>query len=85
MRLFGQRVDGINDDVVGVERKAVGIFGIVDVLQGGDLGVGIDGEQTFAQRIDLHAPHVGQGGGELPIDVGHAHTVGIDEGDSLHT
>jgi hypothetical protein len=47
-------------------------------LQGGNLGLGVDTEQALFQGINLHLTNGLGGGHQLPIDIGDAHAVGVD-------
>lgn len=84
MSFFGERVDGIDDDVVGVELERLGILRVVDVLDGSDFGGRIDGEETFAEHFHLHLSHGLRGGHELAIDIADVHAVRIDNGEMHH-
>ena len=76
-----QTVDGINDIVIGSEVEIVSGLFAVDFHQGLDFRLWINAQEAFAQCLNLHLPHCGGGGHELPIDIGDADAVGINNGE----
>ena len=79
-RLVFQRVDGIDDVIVAVELEAVGSLFGEDLLQSGNLSLGIDGEQTLLQGIDLYLTDGLRRRHQLAIDVGDTHPVAVYDG-----
>ena len=76
-----QAVDGVDDVVVGFQMELRGVLGGVDFLDGVDFRLRVDVEQPFLERFDLDLSHRLGGGLELPVDVGDAHAVAIDDGE----
>ena len=54
IRLVFQRVDGIDDEVVFLQVELIGCFRLVDFLISRDVGIWVDFQQAFAQRIYFH-------------------------------
>ena len=76
--LILQRVDSIDDVVVVFQMEFGSTLLAEDLLQGRDLCRGIDAEQALAQRLHLYLSHGLRCCHQLAIDVGDAHTVGVD-------
>jgi len=76
-----QAVDGVDDVVVGFQMELRGVLGGVDFLDGVDFRLRVDVEQPFLERFDLDLSHRLGGGLKLPVDVGDAHAVAIDDGE----
>ena len=85
MGLLGERIDGVDDHVVSVEREGLGIFCTINILHGADLGIGIDAEQAFPHHLYFHTPHGRHSGGHLAVDIRDAHPIGIDQCEPAHT
>ena len=79
--LANQRVDGVNDAIVRGEVKGIGMFGVVNLLQGRDVGFGVDLLQAALHGFDLALPNRAGGGHELAVAVAQTHPVGIDQGE----
>ena len=75
-----QAVDGIYDVVVGVEVEAAGRLLVIGIACCGDVGLGVDGEQSLAQHLNLALPYGLCCGHELAVDVGNVDTVGVCNG-----
>jgi KUP system potassium uptake protein len=52
--LILERVDGIDDEVVLLHVEFIGSFCLIYFLIGCDVGIGVDFEQSVAQRLYLH-------------------------------
>ena len=76
-----QAVNGVDDVVVGFQMELRGVLGGVDFLDGVDFRLRVDVEQPFLERFHLDLSHRLGGGLELPVDVGDAHAVAIDDGE----
>lgn len=77
-------VNGIDDVVVGGEIEGVGSLGVVNGLDGGDMGGGVDVEEALFEDFDFDLADGGGGGNELAVDIACADAVGIDEGEVLN-
>lgn len=75
-----QTVDGIYDVVVGVEVEATGRLLVIGIACCGDVGLGVDGEQSLAQHLNLALPYGLCCGHELAVDVGSVDAVGVCNG-----
>ena len=78
-----ERVDGVDDIVIGVETEAVCGVGSEELVNGGDLGSRVDGVQTLTQDIGLHLADGLCGGHQLTVDVAGTDAVGINDGQLL--
>jgi len=83
-RFVGERIDAIQNVVVGVQVERVGRVGAVSLGANADVGLGVDAAQAFGQHFGLEAAHGGGEGGELPVDVRRCHAVEVDEREVLY-
>ena len=82
---FSQRINGINDEVVGFKFKRRCGRGIVNLLKSYDVGIGIDFKQPVAQGIDFDLTYCLRSSHRLAIAVGDTHSIRIDNGQMTNT
>ena len=83
---FGREgVDAIDNAVVGVGVEELdGAVVAEKFLQGGDVAVGVDVEEAVAKEECFRLADGGAEGDELAVEVGGAHGVAVDEGETSH-
>ena len=81
----GQRVDGINNKVESGKWKVERILRRIALLDGCDVGVGIDQEQAFAEHLDLRLTDGGGSGHELAVDVRGNNHIAVNDGQVMNT
>lgn len=78
-----QTVDGVDDEIVVVEVVIVSSLFRIDVADGGDVGIGVYGEEALAHGIHLDLPERRARTHYLSVQVGWAYDVGVDYGEIL--
>lgn len=82
--LLGEGIDCIYDKVVFFHLERCGAVGIVNLLQGFDLGLRVDFEKTTAQGFDLGLSYGQAGCHQLTVTVGVTYDIGIDKGETAN-
>ena len=81
VRLGRETVDGVYHEIVVLEMETVGGVRVIDLRAGDNLGVGVDGEESPSENIDLQPPDSFGRGLHLPVEVGDVHGVAVHEGE----
>ena len=79
-----ERVDGIDDYIIFVQPKTLGVFRIVNILDCSDFSFRVDAEQSFFQHLHFHLSHGLGGRHELSIHITDVHAIRVDDGEVFH-
>ena len=76
-RLILQRINSVHHVVIFIKIELASRFLAVDLLDRGDLGLGIDLKQVISKRFHLHLTNGLGGSHQLPVHIGDADPVRI--------
>ena len=82
--LVGQRIDGIDGDVVSAEVESGGIVGRISLLHDGQPERWIDVEKPLGEYVGFWRAYGRCRGHDLAVDVGDGYFVGVDYGDASY-